>query len=384
MSNPLFSIVIPTRGRSHIVRYAIESVLRQTFKDFEVVLVDNDLSDATASVCKKYLDDSRFRYHRTGNLSMPDNWEYGLNHSTGHFFLLIEDKMFLSKHALTRLKLIFEKENPDFLVWKLDHYDEKHNRFRPRPSSITSQHQWMESDTTLRLVAQCDFKEYWPLAPRGFNFASSRDNIRKAAQRHPDGKFFVPVAPDFTSGYALLLTFKKYLLISSSISAHSFASLSNGQAQILKQELGMQFYADLGGPADIAYKHTLIKCNRCYNSIINDFLGILPHFQRTNDFTLDLVEYFLMNWQEIMFALTHGGNMAEEIQAYFNALELLDDKAVIGEIQLRMQKAKRFGNHLSSRKTLFQRISREVSNASRKLFYPKNRFASIDAFLDQY
>src|SRR5439155_13901434 len=74
MTAPFFSVVIPTKNRSFLVGGAISSVLRQSFPDFGLVVVDNDDTDATQKVVASF-DDPRVRHVRTGGLSMPDNWE---------------------------------------------------------------------------------------------------------------------------------------------------------------------------------------------------------------------------------------------------------------------------------------------------------------------
>jgi len=48
----------------------------QTLDDIEIIVVDNDDTEETAKVVKK-IDDGRIKHFRTGNLSMPDNWEFG-------------------------------------------------------------------------------------------------------------------------------------------------------------------------------------------------------------------------------------------------------------------------------------------------------------------
>ena len=84
MSTPFFSIVIPTKGRGFLVGGAIESVLRQSHPDFEVVVVDNDDADATAKAVGQFKD-PRLRHHRTGGLSMPDNWEAACAQGRGEY-----------------------------------------------------------------------------------------------------------------------------------------------------------------------------------------------------------------------------------------------------------------------------------------------------------
>jgi len=56
MANPLISVVIPTYNREHCVRQSLDSVFGQTFKDFEVIVVDDGSTDGTVEILKSYGD----------------------------------------------------------------------------------------------------------------------------------------------------------------------------------------------------------------------------------------------------------------------------------------------------------------------------------------
>jgi glycosyltransferase involved in cell wall biosynthesis len=88
---PFFSVLIPTKNRSHLVGHAVQSVLGQNFDDFEIILVDNDDGDSTQEVIKQF-SDPRIRYYRTGGLSMPWNWEYARQKANGLYLTVLEDK----------------------------------------------------------------------------------------------------------------------------------------------------------------------------------------------------------------------------------------------------------------------------------------------------
>jgi len=60
------SVIIPTYNRAHMITEAIDSALNQTFKDFELIIVDNCSSGNTESVVKSY-DDKRIRYFKNQN-----------------------------------------------------------------------------------------------------------------------------------------------------------------------------------------------------------------------------------------------------------------------------------------------------------------------------
>jgi len=55
MTNPFFSIIVPTYNRAKFLKIAIESVLNQTFTDYELIIVDDGSTDDTAQLVKKYL-----------------------------------------------------------------------------------------------------------------------------------------------------------------------------------------------------------------------------------------------------------------------------------------------------------------------------------------
>ncbi len=59
---PQVSVVLPTRNRARSIGRSIESVLDQTFTDFELIIVDDHSTDATDDVMTRYLGDHRVRF----------------------------------------------------------------------------------------------------------------------------------------------------------------------------------------------------------------------------------------------------------------------------------------------------------------------------------
>ena len=60
-NNPIVSIIIPTYNRTDLISRAISSVLNQTFKNFEVIIIDDGSTDNTENVVKSF-NDSRIKY----------------------------------------------------------------------------------------------------------------------------------------------------------------------------------------------------------------------------------------------------------------------------------------------------------------------------------
>lgn len=70
---PLVTVVIPTYNRAHFVTKAIDSVLSQTFADYEIIVVDDGSTDATRKNLKKYGDRIRYIYQDNAGVSAARN-----------------------------------------------------------------------------------------------------------------------------------------------------------------------------------------------------------------------------------------------------------------------------------------------------------------------
>lgn len=84
MNTPLVSIIIPTFNRAHLIAETLDSILAQTYTNWECIIVDDGSSDATAEVVNKYVNiDSRFQYHHR-----PNTYKSGGNGARNYGFEL--------------------------------------------------------------------------------------------------------------------------------------------------------------------------------------------------------------------------------------------------------------------------------------------------------
>jgi glycosyltransferase involved in cell wall biosynthesis len=74
-NNPLISIIIPTYNRAHLISETLDSVLAQTYTNWECIVVDDSSTDDTENVVKAYVKkDNRFQFHKR-----PSNKPKGAN-----------------------------------------------------------------------------------------------------------------------------------------------------------------------------------------------------------------------------------------------------------------------------------------------------------------
>lgn len=84
------SVVIPTYNRAHVLRRAIDSVLAQTFVDFEVLVIDDGSDDDTERVVADYTD-QRIKFHRLAeNSGVSAARNFGMRLARGEFIAFLD------------------------------------------------------------------------------------------------------------------------------------------------------------------------------------------------------------------------------------------------------------------------------------------------------
>ena len=121
-AEPFFSVIIPTFNRCDLLRFAIASVLRQTFDDFELIVCDNFSEDATPAAVQAF-PDPRIRYLRTPrHLVIADSWEFARSHATGTLIVVLADDDVLLSTALETFAEQSRRHDADFLLATMAEY----------------------------------------------------------------------------------------------------------------------------------------------------------------------------------------------------------------------------------------------------------------------
>ena len=87
--NPTVSVVVPVYGVERHIRYAISSVLAQTFADFEIVVVDDGCRDGSIPICRAF-GDPRIRIASQPNAGLAAARNTGIRASRGVFVALLD------------------------------------------------------------------------------------------------------------------------------------------------------------------------------------------------------------------------------------------------------------------------------------------------------
>lgn len=123
-----FSIIIPLYQQEGYMRACVESVLSQSFSDFQVILVDDGSTDATPQICDEYAaSDSRVIAVHKENGGLSDARNSGAEHAKGEYLIFLDGDDMLAEDALLNVDaLISANDSPDAVVCRLCQFtDEK-------------------------------------------------------------------------------------------------------------------------------------------------------------------------------------------------------------------------------------------------------------------
>jgi glycosyltransferase involved in cell wall biosynthesis len=86
-NNPLVSVIIPTYNRGQVIKESIESAIQQTYKNMEIIVVDDGSSDDTKAICEKYPKIKYIFQENSGASSARNN---ALTHASGDYIAFLD------------------------------------------------------------------------------------------------------------------------------------------------------------------------------------------------------------------------------------------------------------------------------------------------------
>lgn len=119
-----FSVIIPVYNIENFIKQSIESVLNQSYNNYEIILVNDGSTDKSKSICDSYSDKYSFikTIHKTnGGLSSARN--VGIKAAVGDYLMFLDGDDFLSQDALMNFKdIIVKSPDVEIVIGKMIKY----------------------------------------------------------------------------------------------------------------------------------------------------------------------------------------------------------------------------------------------------------------------
>ena len=123
-SKALISIIVPIYNVEKYLRQCLDSVLNQTYQNFECLLINDGSPDNSAGICKEYVDkDARFHYFEKENGGLASARNFGIKYSKGKYITFIDSDDWVESDYLEVLHSKIKEYNTDFVISSYKKFD---------------------------------------------------------------------------------------------------------------------------------------------------------------------------------------------------------------------------------------------------------------------
>lgn len=134
--NPKISIIVPVYNVEKYLPKCIESILNQSFKNFELILINDGSTDKSGEICNKYSEiDKRIKVIHNKNIGLAGTRNVGLKISKGEYIGFIDSDDYISEDMFKLLYNSCIEENSDISTIGICEVDENYakiNEFIPK------------------------------------------------------------------------------------------------------------------------------------------------------------------------------------------------------------------------------------------------------------
>ena len=127
--NKTISVVIPAYNVEQYIEKCLDSVLCQTYRDLEVIVVDDGSTDNTAQLIKKYTSDKRVKYINQENAGVSAARNNGMNAASGEYLAFVDSDDYLENTMYEKLYAALLKTDVDVAVCNYSLVYESHTDY---------------------------------------------------------------------------------------------------------------------------------------------------------------------------------------------------------------------------------------------------------------
>ena len=123
MENQLISIIVPVYNVEEYLKQCLDSILDQTYRNWELILVNDGSTDSSGLICQEYAEkDARIRYYEKENGGLSDARNYGIEQAQGEYLTFVDSDDFLDASHLNVLYNALVNNDVDISIANYTNY----------------------------------------------------------------------------------------------------------------------------------------------------------------------------------------------------------------------------------------------------------------------
>lgn len=114
-----FSVIVPVYNVEKYLQKCVDSILRQSYKDYELILVDDGSQDKSGEICDYYANmntDITISCIHKNNGGLSDARNVGISHASGEYLLFVDSDDWIDVNALLNINSVIKGQNVDVVV----------------------------------------------------------------------------------------------------------------------------------------------------------------------------------------------------------------------------------------------------------------------------
>ncbi len=109
------SVIVPIYNAEQYLEQCLNSIVSQTLKDIEIILIDDGSTDGSAEICKKYLSDSRVSYYRKENEGLAAARDDGMMRANGEYIGFVDSDDWLKPEMYEKMYAAAKSNDSDIV-----------------------------------------------------------------------------------------------------------------------------------------------------------------------------------------------------------------------------------------------------------------------------
>lgn len=139
-NHPKISVIMPTYNRAKFIKDAVNSVLSQSFKDFELIIINDGSTDTTEKVILKFKDPRILHIRRRKNEGLPSARNLGISKARGRYISYLDDDDIYYPRHLKTLSDFLDTHQGIGLVYADTHFKKNGKAFVPYSFDYSKKH----------------------------------------------------------------------------------------------------------------------------------------------------------------------------------------------------------------------------------------------------